>query len=260
MLVEVAMPVPVRTAFTYAVPERLRAGALRGVRVRAPFGRRRLIGVILGPAPEPPPGTEIREIEAVLDASPVIAEKVLELVLWIADYYQAPVGEAVRLALPPREGGPGDEPAWQAGDQVGGEGSPGGGPDEGTTRRVGPGRSEGIRFVRLAPGQEAAALALDRRAARLRGILDALAANSGGDGWVDGGELRRMTGATAAQLEKLRERGWIELAVANRPPADPGSAPGPVEARRSARRSGWRRRACWLRSTRGSRRCPCFAG
>ena len=93
-------------AFTYAVPAELaEKDALQpGVRVSVSWGRRRLTGVVIGLSAEPPAGiaaAQIKPIAAVLDATPVIEDTVLELVAWAASYYQAPIGEVMRCALPP---------------------------------------------------------------------------------------------------------------------------------------------------------------
>src|SRR5229473_457829 len=44
---EVALPVPLRSVFTYAVPPGLREQAVPGSRVVVPFGRRAMVGVAL---------------------------------------------------------------------------------------------------------------------------------------------------------------------------------------------------------------------
>lgn len=103
---DVALPVPMDRAFTYAVPAELaEKDALQpGVRVSVSWGRRRLTGVVIGLSAEPPAGiaaAQIKPIAAVLDATPVIEDTVLELVAWAASYYQAPIGEVMRCALPP---------------------------------------------------------------------------------------------------------------------------------------------------------------
>ncbi len=99
---DVVLPVPLHQAFTYLVPEGMAAAA--GVRVWAPWGTRKLIGVVTALRPEPPPGVKASQIKAlsgVVDAEPLLDAAMLELVRWAAAYYQAPVGELMRAALPP---------------------------------------------------------------------------------------------------------------------------------------------------------------
>ncbi|KPK50445.1 MAG: hypothetical protein AMS22_12135, partial [Thiotrichales bacterium SG8_50] len=47
-IVQVAVPAPLRKAFDYLVPEDGDVDIVPGARVRVPFGRRELIGVVLG--------------------------------------------------------------------------------------------------------------------------------------------------------------------------------------------------------------------
>jgi primosomal protein N' (replication factor Y) len=97
----VALPVPLRMTFTYAVPEQLRAQAQIGCRVLVPFRKKSLIGVITEWAEAAPADTKIREISKVVDLIPALTPKLIELGQWIAGYYLAPVGEVFRGMLPP---------------------------------------------------------------------------------------------------------------------------------------------------------------
>jgi len=129
---EVALAVPLRRTFTYAVPASLEGRAEVGSRVVVPFRRRAMIGVIVevrDNAAEPRRvsdaasgldekskskaqhrgrggGTEvtektIREITEVLDGVPALPPALVELGKWVAGYYLAPVGEVFRSMLPP---------------------------------------------------------------------------------------------------------------------------------------------------------------
>jgi primosomal protein N' (replication factor Y) len=97
----VALPVPLRTAFTYAVPEAFGGTVQPGSRVLVPFRKKAMVGVVVGLADNAPPGTKIREITHVLDFVPALTPKLIELAHWIAGYYLAPVGEVFRAMLPP---------------------------------------------------------------------------------------------------------------------------------------------------------------
>lgn len=100
-LCNVALPVPLRTPFTYSIPENLRDAAQPGCRVLVPFRRKSLIGVLLEETGEAPPDAHIRDISKVLDFAPSLSPKLLELGHWIASYYVAPIGEVFRAMLPP---------------------------------------------------------------------------------------------------------------------------------------------------------------
>jgi primosomal protein N' (replication factor Y) len=94
----VALPVPVRQLFTYAVPEAMRAAAKPGAPVEAPFRGRRIRGIVI----EQRPTTDLartRELTRVL-GEPVLDAHLLALTAWVAEYYLAPPGEVVAAALP----------------------------------------------------------------------------------------------------------------------------------------------------------------
>src|SRR5262245_10608899 len=95
--VSVALPLPVQTAFTYRVGGPLPA---RGVRVVVPFGPRKVVGVVTGPAPSDD-SRPLKDVIDVLDEAPLISPPLLDLVDWVAEHYLAPPGECHRLALPP---------------------------------------------------------------------------------------------------------------------------------------------------------------
>jgi primosomal protein N' (replication factor Y) len=85
-------------ALDYADPFGLGAGDI----VRVPLGPRELIGAVWeaegAPAP-PAPDAKLRAVAARLDAPPLSAA-MRQLISWVADYYIAPLGSALRLALP----------------------------------------------------------------------------------------------------------------------------------------------------------------
>ncbi len=97
----VALPVPLRTTFTYAVPETLRATVQPGSRVLVPFRKKAMVGVVVEMAESAPHGTKIRELTRILDFVPALTPKLIELSNWIAGYYLAPTGEVFRAMLPP---------------------------------------------------------------------------------------------------------------------------------------------------------------
>jgi primosomal protein N' (replication factor Y) (superfamily II helicase) len=102
---EVALPVPLRSLFTYAIPERLAESVCAGSRVVVPFRNRALAGVVVQTSvrlPDPERVKNVREIVEVLDPVPALPPKLLELGRWVADYYVAPIGEVFRAMLPPQ--------------------------------------------------------------------------------------------------------------------------------------------------------------
>jgi primosomal protein N' (replication factor Y) (superfamily II helicase) len=98
---EVALPVPLRSTFTYSVPASLDGEPLIGRRVVVPFGRRAMTGIALAESDRPPDVPRIKEIAEVMDPIPALPARLIELGHWISRYYLAPVGEAFRAMLPP---------------------------------------------------------------------------------------------------------------------------------------------------------------
>ncbi len=98
---EVALPVPLRSAFTYVVPAALADAVAPGSRVVAPFRNRSMVGVVLALTDKKPGAKNIREIVEVLDAQPALPPRLLDLGRWLASYYLAPIGEVFRAMLPP---------------------------------------------------------------------------------------------------------------------------------------------------------------
>src|SRR5271165_2937038 len=97
----VALPVPLRTTFTYGVPPELRAQLQPGSRVLVPFRKKAMVGVVLELTDSPPEGAAIRDVSKLIDLVPALTPKLLELGRWIAGYYLAPIGEVFRAMMPP---------------------------------------------------------------------------------------------------------------------------------------------------------------
>jgi primosomal protein N' (replication factor Y) len=102
---EVALPLPLRTLFTYEIPDRLAGSISAGSRVIVPFRNRALAGVVVDLSvrrPDPERIKKVREIVEVLDPIPALPPKLLELGRWVSGYYVAPMGEVFRAMLPPQ--------------------------------------------------------------------------------------------------------------------------------------------------------------
>ena len=207
----VALDVPVRCEFTYAVPEALRERVAPGARVAVPFGRGRAgarrgrggsrsIGVVVGldETTDVPP-SKLRPLSDVLDEEPVIGEELLGLTHWIADETACSWGEALAAVLPAplkREGG---------------------------TRK--------LQMVRAAPDLDASALEpLETRAPQqhraLRTLLDL-------DGSIEVRDLLRQLNLSRSPLEALARQGLVRIEAVE-VEADP-FADAPVEAAKRAR-------------------------
>ena len=104
-LLEIALPVPLRRNFDYLPAADMTPQILDSIQpgtlVRVPFARQELIGVLLAiksvSAHQP---EKLRPAIAFVETSPALTTELLDLCDWAADYYQAPLGEALQAALP----------------------------------------------------------------------------------------------------------------------------------------------------------------
>ncbi len=96
---DVSLPVPLDQPFTYSLPETLRHRVRPGSRIVAPFGPRKLTGVILRCHDERP-AVATRDALRLIDSEPVLDAGLLALGRWIAGYYCSPLGEVLRGMLP----------------------------------------------------------------------------------------------------------------------------------------------------------------
>lgn len=118
-VLQVALPRPLPQAFDYLPPAGEAAGAdWIGCRVRVPFGRRTLVGVVTGVGPAASGTPALKAVDARLDARPLLDGEAWDLLGFTARYYHAPFGEVWATALPGplREGDPAPEvhpPRWR---------------------------------------------------------------------------------------------------------------------------------------------------
>ena len=98
-VLRIALDVPLRRLFDYRAPAGHAVPA--GVRVRVPFGRRRLVGVVMSNACESELEPErVKSLLEVIDPTPVLDEGAVGLLQWASEYYHHPIGEVIAAALP----------------------------------------------------------------------------------------------------------------------------------------------------------------
>ena len=100
-VLRIALDVPLATLFDYAPPE---DGAARvGDRVVVPFGTRSRVGVVVEEADSSKiDAGKLKRVARVLEDVPRLPVQSLELMRFLAAYYQRPLGETVIGSLPPR--------------------------------------------------------------------------------------------------------------------------------------------------------------
>jgi primosomal protein N' (replication factor Y) (superfamily II helicase) len=96
---EVVLPLPVSRPYTYRIPAGLAARVVPGARVLVPVRRRQAIGVVVTVG-EVDGARDLKSIVAAPDAEPALSPEQLRLARWIAGYYGAPLGLALRALLP----------------------------------------------------------------------------------------------------------------------------------------------------------------
>lgn len=84
--------------YTYEIPRSLSVAL--GHLVRVPFGAREATGVVFE-VHEREPQMAARPLTTILDPRPVLTPVQLALATWVSTYYRAPLGQTVRLMLPP---------------------------------------------------------------------------------------------------------------------------------------------------------------
>lgn len=101
LFVEVVLDRPLDTAFTYAVPDELRAAVGIGKRVEVPFGRgdRSDTAYIVG-VTDRAPDRAVKTITRVLDAESLVTDTLLRLTRWMADYYLCGWGQVLHAVVP----------------------------------------------------------------------------------------------------------------------------------------------------------------
>ena len=115
VVIEVALPRPLRRTFDYALGSDAVVPS-PGVRVRAPFGRSHVVGMVLGVQDSSP--HELKTIERVIDDEPLLPPDLVDLARWLAGYYHHPIGDVVKTLLPVKarqgtEAVPVDEVVWR---------------------------------------------------------------------------------------------------------------------------------------------------
>ncbi|QTH70539.1 primosomal protein N' [Pseudoalteromonas xiamenensis] len=100
-LVEVALKVPLNRTFDYLVDESHRSKLAIGKRVRVPFGKRELVGVVLTIKEDTNLAVDkLKSIYEVIDEQPILTTTYLKFLQFCSRYYCFPLGETLFTALP----------------------------------------------------------------------------------------------------------------------------------------------------------------
>lgn len=100
--VDVILPLALRGALTYLLPEQLEARVRVGCRVVVPLGRRKFYSAIVARIhnEEPQGDYAIKPIADIVDDAPIVSREQLDFWKWLASYYMCTQGEVMKAALP----------------------------------------------------------------------------------------------------------------------------------------------------------------
>jgi primosomal protein N' (replication factor Y) len=99
-LAAVALPMPLFTTFTYAVPEALAPRVVPGARVVVPLRGGREVGIVTALDAELPEGVAAKAIADAPDAEPALGPGLMALGQWMSERYATPLGLVYRAMLP----------------------------------------------------------------------------------------------------------------------------------------------------------------
>jgi primosomal protein N' (replication factor Y) (superfamily II helicase) len=186
VILAVAIDTPLRRLFDYRAPDGS-AEAQPGQRIWVPFGRRRVVGVVVERrAQSDVPENKLRTALGLVENEPTLDAGLLDLLRWSADYYRHPLGEVISTALP-------------------------------VALRAGIPLAQKVFAWRLTDlGCQEANAKLSSRATALRAIVERLSREPLDDMAVI------ESGLSREGLKKLEERGYVERFVPDQP-ATPAS-------------------------------------
>lgn len=97
-VIRVAVPRPLHSAYDYALPENTPTPEV-GARVRVPFGHSTAIALCIEVDVESDLA-RLKSVQEVIDDSPFLTQSLLDLAVWMTQYYHYPLGEILATMLP----------------------------------------------------------------------------------------------------------------------------------------------------------------
>ena len=99
--IDVIIPVPLQKLFTYKISAAEAQFLKVGMRVAVPFGKSKIYtGIVYHIHNNAPVAYEAKDIQQILDDSPIVNDIQLQLWNWMASYYMCTLGDVMRAALP----------------------------------------------------------------------------------------------------------------------------------------------------------------
>lgn len=180
----IAIPTPLRRYFDYLAPTNLTKNPPQiGVRVKVPFGRQTLVGILLEIVHETDvPPQKLKSVIEVLDEQPVFDTELLQLLKWCSLYYHHPIGEVMQNALPVKL-------------------------RQGASTHI-----KGIRRWQITPeGEQVDPQSLKRAAKQIALLADLKQSSSG----LLDSQLSEQHVGWRPVMKRLREKGWVQSVEEN---------------------------------------------
>ena len=98
--VEVILPLPLPKLYTYRINEDEAHFLQTGMRVAVSFGKSKVYTALVHKVHTNEPTYETKDIEYILDETPIVTPNQITHWQWIADYYMCTLGEVIKSALP----------------------------------------------------------------------------------------------------------------------------------------------------------------
>ena len=191
-VLRIAVPTPLRRSFDYLPPRGVAIESLKpGVRLRLPFGRTQVIGILLEISQQSQiAAVRLKRAFEVLDETPILSPDLIWLLQWASQYYQHPIGEVFQQALPV------------------------------LLRQGRPAHSKGLEYWRLTRLADTVDPTMLTRAPRQAALLTLLKSHPEG---ISTTELNQQQPQWRPVMARLVEKNWVEMFKAQ--PVSPSTPP-----------------------------------
>lgn len=100
-VLRIAVRFPLWRTFDYLPPEGLVIDWQPGQRIKVPFGKREVVGILLDVVEEPEiPREKLKSVNTLLDSVALLPERLMSLFTWASHYYHHPIGDVILGSLP----------------------------------------------------------------------------------------------------------------------------------------------------------------
>lgn len=100
MFVQVAFPISSYKTFSYRVPKSFKEKIKIGIRVKSPFGKRVVVGIVVGVSNTVEFKGKVKSLVEVVDEEPILNQALWNVILWMSQYYLTPLGQVAKIVLP----------------------------------------------------------------------------------------------------------------------------------------------------------------